>query len=481
MTSADPPAGVSAGRQWSRSTWVRLTVISALVLAFALATTVALAWQLAGVQGRTAVDDRLLREHEVFAARAPGLLRGAGSGADAAGIADLERRFTAYLATQPGSAQHLTAIRLPGRPPLVTRLGPEPVVRLATEGRLPDGEPGRLVSRDTTAGDLRVLATPVNLDGRQVAVVVVYGSLAVADSEATRLTGGVALAALLAGLAGLAILALALRTATQPLRALHEAAERSRIGDLGVRVPDLGDRGDEVADLARAFNAMLDRLSTEIDSRTALFASVSHELRTPVAIARGHLELVESGSAADPSASLRLVGTELGRLSRLLDDLLLLAAADSDAFLVPSEVSLGRVVEEIRLRIVGLDLAGVTVESAPDQASPVLVDLDRALQAVTNLVVNARRHTPPQTAVTVTVRVDAGVLDVSVADNGPGIPPELRERVFEPFARRGRGSTGLGLAVVRAVALAHGGQVDLDTGAHGTAIRLRFGGGSGDP
>jgi signal transduction histidine kinase len=90
-------------------------------------------------------------------------------------------------------------------------------------------------------------------------------------------------------------------------------------------------------------------------------------------------------------------------------------------------------------------------------------------------VVNARRHTPAETAVSVAVRAVGGVLEVTVADDGPGIPPDLRGRVFEPFARGGRGSTGLGLAVVRTVAEAHGGSADLDTGATGTTVRVRFG------
>ena len=107
------------------------------------------------------------------------------------------------------------------------------------------------------------------------------------------------------------------------------------------------------------------------------------------------------------------------------------------------------------------------------------VDLDRVLQAVLNLVVNARRHTPAGTHVTVrvgAVRIARGaVLDVRVADDGPGIPDALRARVFEPFARGGRGSTGLGLSVVRAVAAAHGGGVDLGSGPAGTTVRVRFG------
>lgn len=459
-----------------RSTWVRFTVVAAVVLAFALAATVVLAWQLARLQGRAAVDERLDREREVFAVRAAALLVGS------TGPADLERRFQGYLATQPGSALHMTVIRVNGGPVLTTATGPAPVVALRDGDRLPAGVPGRLVTRATPEGDVRVLATPVTVDGRRVAVLEVDGWLGGVDHDATTLAGRVALAATFAGVLGVVVLALALRRATRPLRALHAAAERAGIGDLAVRVPDPGGRPDEVGDLARAFNGMLERISAEVEARTALFAAVSHELRTPVAVARGHLELLETGIAADPEASLRLVGAELVRLSRLLDDLLLLAAADGDTFLVPTDVTVDRVVEEVRLRLVGLDLGDVAVEAVDTTgrtegagATTVRVDLDRVLQAVLNLVVNARRHTPAGTRVEVRVGVVGGVLDVSVADDGPGIPEALRARVFEPFARGGRGSTGLGLAVVRAVVEAHGGHVELTTGATGTTIRLTFG------
>ncbi|MBI4944092.1 MAG: HAMP domain-containing histidine kinase, partial [Actinobacteria bacterium] len=401
------------------------------------------------------------------------------------GPADLERRLQGYLATQPGSALHMTVIRVDGGPVLTTATGPAPVVALRDGARLPAGVPGRVVTRATPEGDVRVLATPVTGDGRRVAVLEVDGWLGAVDHDATTLAGRVALAATLAGALGVVVLALALRTATRPLRALHAAAERAGIGDLAVRVPDPGGRPDEVGDLARAFNGMLERISAEVAARTALFAAVSHELRTPVAVARGHLELVVSGIAADPDASLRLVGAELVRLSRLLDDLLLLAAADGETFLVPTDVTVDRVVDEVRLRLVGLDLGDVTVEAVEPVeavdgtpgagATTVRVDLDRVLQAVLNLVVNARRHTPAGTRVAVRVGVVDGALDVAVADDGPGIPEALRARVFEPFARGGRGSTGLGLAVVRAVTTAHGGTVDLDSGPAGTTVRLRFG------
>jgi signal transduction histidine kinase len=284
------------------------------------------------------------------------------------------------------------------------------------------------------------------------------------------------LAAAGVGLLGVLVLAVALRAATAPLRSLRTAADRAAVADLGRRVPDPGSRQDDVADLSRAFNRMLGRLEREVEARGALFASVSHELRTPVAVARGHLELVESGTAKDPQASLRLVHAELGRLSRLLDDLLLLAAARGDgSWLARREVSRSWLADEVAVRLDGLGLGDVpvTVEPGADAAGTVPVDPDRVIQAAVNLAVNVRRHTPPGTPAEVLVGGTGPDLAVTVRDEGPGIPEDLRDRVLEPFVGRGgRGSTGLGLAVVAAVAEAHGGRVDVDTGPRGTVVRV---------
>lgn len=465
---------MTSRRRWAplSSTWLRVTVLAAAVLAAALASTVLLAWRLATVQGVEDLDDLLVRERDVLAATADPLLEDVPPGDRDA----LVERLATYLGTQPGSDRHLTVVTVEGRPPLYTEVGPARLVVLVDRGELPDGTPGRLETAETAEGPVRVLTTPIEVGGEPVATFAVYGWAGGVEQEAGTVLRLGGLAALGVGALGVVVLAGALRAATAPLRSLHDAADRAGVADLGVRVPDPGARRDDVADLSRAFNRMLGRLEREVEARGALFASVSHELRTPVAVARGHVELVESGTAKDPQASLRLVHAELGRLSRLLDDLMLLAAARGDgSWLAPRRVTRAWLADEVAVRLDGLgirDLA-VTVEPGAETGGTVLVDPDRMIQAAVNLAVNVRRHTPAGTPAEVLVGGTGPALAITVRDEGPGIPEELRERILEPFVGRGgRGSTGLGLAVVHAVAQAHGGRVDVVTGPGGTVVSV---------
>lgn len=459
-------------RQRAVSTWVRVTSLAVAVLAVALASTVVVAWRLALVQGREDLDDLLLRERDVFAATVPGLVEDVTIG----DTGELRRRFEGYLATQPGTDRHLTLITVEGEPPLRTAAGPAGVVELLDRGELPVGNPGRLDTFVTADGPVRVLVSPVVLAGEPSGVFAVYGWAPAVEEDAATVARLGSLSAVGVGLLGVLVLAISVRAAMAPLRSLHHAADRAGVAELGVRVPDPGPRQDDVSDLARAFNRMLERLQAEVEARSALFASVSHELRTPVAVARGHLELVESGAAKDPAASLQLVHNELERLSRLLDDLMLLAAARGDgSWLLPQAVTRSRLAEEVAIRLDGLGLGDVAVAVAAgvDPAEAVVADPDRVIQAAVNLAVNARRHTPGGTPAEVSIGGQGGGLEITVRDEGPGIPEHLRERVFEPFVGRGgRGSTGLGLAVVRAVADAHGGEVHVETGSGGTTVTI---------
>jgi two-component system, OmpR family, sensor kinase len=179
----------------------------------------------------------------------------------------------------------------------------------------------------------------------------------------------------------------------------------------------------------------------------------------------------------DPSAveeSVAIVQDELGRMARLVEDLMAITRADMDDFVRPRELELVAWFEELELRLQGTAGAGqVRIHPPP----PVLVtaDPDRLAQAVLNLVVNAVVHTPDDTRVEVSARTEPGAVVVVVEDDGPGIPRGIRDRLFEPFVRAGDAptSTGLGLSVVRAVAEAHGGQVSVDADDRGTRFELR--------
>jgi signal transduction histidine kinase len=276
-------------------------------------------------------------------------------------------------------------------------------------------------------------------------------------------------------LAGVSVLVLALAASylaaarvAAPLRRMATVAARVDAGDLGPRMNVSSGGTDEVRVLAESFNHMLDRLSEAFASQREFVADASHELRTPLTVIRGQLEVLaaqENPSAEEVRRVERLVQAEITRLSRMVDDLLVLTQAERTDFLREEPVNLRPFVSELWD---GLSLtADRTFElgSVPD--GTLESDPDRLAQAVRNLARNAIEHTADKTGL-VRLEVDRVAPDsvrFAVLDDGPGIPPLERERVFERFHRvdsgrsRASGGAGLGLSIVQAIAEAHGGRV----------------------
>lgn len=276
-------------------------------------------------------------------------------------------------------------------------------------------------------------------------------------------------------LAGALVLAIALVASymagarvTAPLRRMAQVAARVDAGELSPRM-DLGrDRRDELAILAEAFDHMLDRLAHAFMNQREFVADASHELRTPLTVIRGQLEVL--AAQTEPSAEEvrrveEVVSAEIGRLDRLVEDLLLLAQAEQQDFLRPETFSLRPFLTQLWH---GLELtAQRNFEIGPVPDGSLHGDPDRLAQAVRNLARNAIEHTSaPRGLVRLDVdRVGQEHIRFAVRDDGPGIPADERERVFERFHRtdaarsRNSGGTGLGLAIVRAIAEAHGGRV----------------------
>jgi two-component system OmpR family sensor kinase len=210
-------------------------------------------------------------------------------------------------------------------------------------------------------------------------------------------------------------------------------------------------------------------------------ADASHELRTPLAAIRGYAELTRrSGAAAPPDVTYALgrVESEAARMTTLVEDLLLLARLDAGRPLAAEVVDLVPLVVHA---VSDAHVAGPGHDwqlDLPDDPVQVIGDGARLHQVVANLLANARTHTPQGTRVTVGVRGDGDLVRLTVADNGPGIPPELLPHVFQRFARgdesrsRTAGSTGLGLAIVDAVVSASGGRVDVDSDSGGTTFTV---------
>ena len=249
---------------------------------------------------------------------------------------------------------------------------------------------------------------------------------------------------------------------TSPLREMTAAARQMARGDYSGRVSATS--SDEVGELARAFNRMAADLATVDRQRRELVANVSHELRTPLAALCAVLEnLVDGVAQADPAA-LRTVLAQAERLNALAADLLDLARVDAGQ--VPLSTTSVPVLELLERAVAEAQVVGRNVRYELRVAPPAMTvpaDPVRLHQLVTNLLDNASRHSPPGGVVQVTARDCAAGWRLEVTDEGPGIPADDRERVFERFgtlaAAQGGGGTGLGLAIARWVADLHGGSI----------------------
>jgi len=286
-----------------------------------------------------------------------------------------------------------------------------------------------------------------------------------------------------AGIAGTVIVGVA----TRPLRRVAGTATRVselplHTGEVNLseRVPESEcDPNTEVGKVGVALNRMLDHVHAALHSRQQsemrvrqFVADASHELRTPLASIRGYAELTRRGReqiGPDTRHALGRIESEAGRMTLLVEDLLLLARLDAGRPLQFEQTDLIPLVVDT---VSDSRAAGMEHNwrlDLPDEPALVAADAARVQQVLVNLLGNARKHTAPGTTITARIQRRGPWMCVDVEDNGQGIPPDLLPHVFERFARgdssrsRASGSTGLGLAIVQAVATAHGGAVTVDS------------------
>jgi len=257
------------------------------------------------------------------------------------------------------------------------------------------------------------------------------------------------------------------RRITRPVLALSAAADEISRGHYDVDVPEVRG-GGEVGHLARRFREMASRLGEAEQQERNFLMSVSHELRTPLTAIRGHVDALREGIAADPvvrAASLDMIASETTRLERLVGDVLDLAKLEAHRFtLLSEEVDMTRLCEqayaafgeEARRR-------GIDYEKRFDASPTIVTDGDRVLQIISNLLSNAFRWTPDGGKVELELAASNGSVSVAVDDNGPGVPPAERERIFRPFWSRDDSGTGLGLAIAHELAAALGGRIELES------------------
>lgn len=279
----------------------------------------------------------------------------------------------------------------------------------------------------------------------------------------------------LAGLVVMAVLFPVARRLTQRLEALQRGVQRWGEGDLSARLPEGGQ--DEVADLSRRFNAAAERVQSLMASQAALLqsqksllANASHELRSPLARIRMAVEL--SGTQGSPAARDE-IRRSITELDQLVDEILLasrLDAREADMGTVESVDLIGLLAEECARVGAVFELP----EGTGEVVVPGVVKLLR--RAVRNLLENAVRHgrRTGHAEVVAQLSLEGGYAVLHIDDRGPGVPPDQRERIFEPFYRlpgasEREGGVGLGLALVRQIAARHGGSVACDNREGGGA------------
>jgi heavy metal sensor kinase len=333
---------------------------------------------------------------------------------------------------------------------------------LLSHGDVEEVESGREIERSGSvqglSGNWRIRAVPVR--GHEAAVVV--ASLRPVENALHHLLRQLLIAGpiavLLAALGGYVVAAGALH----PVEAMRRRAEQISAATPGRRLP-VPPSGDEIARLGRTLNDMLGRIEAAVEHERRFVADASHELRTPLTLLRTEIELAlrKRRSMAELERALRSAAVETDRLSRLAEDLLLIARSDRGSVpMRPERVRVGDLLGTVAARFgATAEEAGRRIEVRPTDGLVLDADPSRLEQALGNLVGNALEHGHG----TVRLSAEGGedIVEIHVTDEGAGFPDGFLERAFERFSRadeaRGRGGSGLGLAIVDVVARAHGG------------------------
>lgn len=327
----------------------------------------------------------------------------------------------------------------------------------------------------TDHGSLRYIAIPVEVEGDEETGIYVraidLGAELAPVTAAMNTYVIAAIAVLLAiGVVGWFVTGRLL----SPIRHMRETADTISISDLSPRLPTQGN--DDIADLSRTVNSMLDRLEGSVDVQRQLLDDVRHELKTPITIVRGHLELMDPADAADVASARQIGIAELDRMTRLVEDIDLLATVEGDSYTM-KELDLAALTARVgELVTVIPDHAWSVAEHA---VGIIVGDEDRLLQAWLQLADNAAKYTPAGASIEIGSERDATGARLWVRDHGPGIPPAARHRVFRRFDRaqgkRSVGGSGLGLAIVDAITKGHGGRcVVTDTPGGGATLTIHL-------
>ncbi|MGO3153047.1 MAG: sensor histidine kinase [Galactobacter sp.] len=315
----------------------------------------------------------------------------------------------------------------------------------------------------TTDGEVFYAILPVSLAGQDSS-----GALVVIEylEPGYQRSRDLVLVMIVAGLIALVVTAiggwLVAGHVLAPVRRVRDTAELISETDLSKRIEVTGN--DDVAQLTRTFNGMLDRLETAFESQRRFLDDAGHELRTPVTIVRGHLSVMGE-SPEEQAQTLKIVEDELNRMSRLIDDLIMLARSERPGFVDLAPTELTDLVVETLAKATSLGDRDWSIDALPEGTA--YLDQNRITQALLQLASNAVRYSSTGDAISIGGAIHDDGLQLWVADSGIGIAEEDQSGIFQRFTRGARtGNTpgrGLGLAIVSRIAQAHGGTVSVES------------------
>lgn len=345
-----------------------------------------------------------------------------------------------------------------------------PAFQRAVESRQRTGGSARV---DTPQGEVVVTVQPVT-DSTTSGAFVIANFMRDEHEELNRVMQTYAIVAALSLGLITAVAAWQAGRLLRPVRTLRETAEEITETDLSRRIPETGK--DDITALTRTVNAMLGRLDSAFTGQRQFLDDAGHELKTPLTVLRGHMELLDAGDPDEVKATRELLLDEIDRMSRLVNDMIMLAKADRPDFTKPAPVNIAPFTETVleKCRALG-DRRWVLDGEAEFLAE---MDEQRITQALLQLAQNAVKHTVQDDEIAVGSRVDArSGLQLWVRDTGPGVSDDEKAVIFERFAR-GRvpdddEGFGLGLSIVEAIATSHGGHVRIeDAEPHGALFTI---------
>jgi two-component system, OmpR family, sensor kinase len=434
--------------RFPRGLRARLTLWIAVILILAVAASFAVIYRGTGHQLRSQLDQDLATQVGAFAAAIP-------RHEEPMELQGIVSRYVNHQHFRTSS--QLVFVKL-SNGDVVTN---EPALLGAARG----APPGYSSVNSKRFGEIRLYVRRTAGRGRDVTLVGVGGSL----SPVERAQHSVARTFLLAGLFALAAAALAgyvlASRVSSPLRRMARTAAEVDAGDISHRMGETS-TSEEIELLAESFDRMLDRLDDAFARQRTFVSDASHELRTPLTVVRGQLEVLARQpdvSREDVQRVTRLVSAEIERMERLVDDLLLLAKTEEGSPIQRRPIELRDYVNDV------FDALSLTAdrhfELGDVSDTTIEADPDRLAQVIHNLGQNAVVHTGPGGLVRLSAAANGRYVRFAVEDDGPGIPADERDRIFDRFHRtdysraRSNGGSGLGLAIARALVEAHGGKI----------------------